>query len=202
MKVDELVELFLDTMTGGDDSDDTKSKWHPEVIKAALDLAIETIHSYKINLETRNGSYDPDGIDVLTKRVTCHPTDCENGYFGFDMPSAYQVLPGGAGIRLVAPQKGLSQFHKIASTAIYDFAALPAFTQGIWYSVTNQRINLYNLEPKEVTVIYVPKLLGMDGDEEINFLGDGLEIFQSAKTMLGEKLQILEDNVNQSIADK
>ena len=202
MKVDELVELFQDTLNGGDDSDDMVKKYHPQVLKAALDMAIETIHSDTIRIEEKNRSFDPIGLDMLTKRVTCVSTNCEKGSFGFDMPTAYQALPSNAGIRIINPTGKFVQFNRIGYEDVFSFSELPAFKQGQWYSVINQRVNLYNLEPKEVDVTYIPKLLGMDGDEEINFLSDGTQIFQVAKTMLGEKLRVLQDNVNNSVPDQ
>lgn len=199
MKKAELIELFGESLRGGDNSDDTKQKYHPEVLTAYLDLALENINGSK--LVRGSGSYDSEGLDVLTRTLDCVPIDCVKGRNGFDMPP-FQNLPYGSGIRVITPSGSYNNFFWVSSETLYNTSNLQVFKEGKWFTISGQRVTLHNLKPKDVTVVYIPKLMDLDDDDEVSFLeGSGVEVFQLGKQLLREHKATKVDNTNQGNPD-
>lgn len=199
----ELIEFFQDNLLSGDTSDDTKRRFHPEVLAAALELALGQINSDKIVVGKKRGSFDPSGIDVLTRTVNCVAASCEDGTYGFDMPSPFQNLPDNLGIRLLTPVGSFNKFEPISISDAYEYAGLESFSTANFYSVSGTRITLYNSKPTKVRLVYIPKLRGLEDEDEVNFVSEsGAEVFELAKQLIREQRMNLEDNTNQQTTDR
>ena len=202
MKKAELIELFSDHLRAGDTSDDTKQKYHPNIVAATLDLALEQINSGIILRANRNSSFDPEGLDLLTKTIECQKVECKDGSYGFALPPM-QNLPKGHGIRVIAPVNGNGQFYWIDKATLFNVQSLISYKQGIWFSLSGQRVSLHNSKATKVMVIYIPKLMELDDDDEVNFLeGSGAEVFNLGKQLFSGMVQGRGDNHNQGITDR
>jgi len=198
----ELIELFGESLRGGDNSDDTKRKYHPEVLAAYLDLAIEAVHSDTIKKNQARESFDPSGLDLLTKTIDCIDVECVKGRYGFALPIEIAGLPGGIAIRMVSNNSFTQRYERVSVMQVAQFGDLPGFTGGKWYSVNGDFVSIYNDKPKHVTIVVIPKLRSLDDDDEVNFIeGSGAEVFTVAKQLAREHKLTPEDNTNQGISD-
>jgi hypothetical protein len=195
----EFIELFSESMRSGDNSDDTKQKYHPEVMAAYLDLALENINSSKVLKGM--GSFDSEGLDVLTRTLDCVDVVCVKGRNGFVMPP-FQNISFGQGIRMIVPTDSFNQFHWVETSTLYASSNLDVFKQGNWFTVSGNNVTLWNAKPETVTIVYIPKLRELADDDEVNFMqGSGAEVFQLAKQLVREHSAGKSDNTNQGIVD-
>lgn len=200
----ELIELVQVNLAGGDTPDDVKGKYHPEVVAAYIELAIEDFAAQAYRNKRTRAQVD---LDVITKTYNGLEIQCDDarGEKYVDIPHPYVNMPMGEGVRWISPQKAIQEkFDKVSSGQIGNLSGLEASEIYELYYIEGQRAYFYNIHEsrKMVRVCIIPKFRSLSDDDEVNVPeGRNVELFQTIKGMIREQRLTREDLVNQNPSD-
>ena len=200
----EFIELVQVNLAGGDTPDDIKGKYHPEVLAAYIELAIEDFAAQTYRSKRQK---NPMSLDSITSTFNCVEIKCDEkrGEMYIDVPVPYVNVPMGEGIRWISPQRSVSdRFEKVSAGQVGGLLGLEAAEYFELYYVENQRVYFYNLAEgrKEVRVCLIPKFRSLKDTDEINIPeARNIELFQSIKALIREQKLTREDLVNQNPSD-
>lgn len=190
----ELRELIVDHLAGGDAPDDVRGKYHPEVVGAWIDLA------YSEFMDTLEKSSDPLAASAMVMEFEVSVTKGANSWTG-TLPSP--PLSGARSLYSVSGSRG---------GAPYPFHASGG--QNVYLFFLNKKGNPYTLRgdvlewrecpnvDNKVYVQMIPTYRSLDSDAEFNLPANGLRVLaEYVISIMRNKDGVLEDVINNETKD-
>jgi len=175
----QIIELFQEGLSGGNVSDDVKTKYHPEIIAGYIEIAMEQIASMQIS--GRNPSHDMV-FDALTKTYLCIVPKCDEkrNEFFVDMPDEYMNLPGNVGVRHIGPTGDPTcSYDPIAISDLGHLGGVEAASFDQYYYLEHQKAWFFNVydNTKKVRIRLIPKFRVWTDEDEINIPNGQATVF-------------------------
>ena len=200
MTKEQWIDLTIDFLSGGDQTEDTKGKYHPEIVSKHLNLAFTTLieATYKQNL-----SYgDFSELDAFTRPYenVAVQTGVSRDKKYSQMPVAVVNLPDNRGIRQISPMKDESTSYaymeSVGSPVFFELEVSEVSDVPTFY-VEQNNIIYVNMSDDTDTVLMklIPSFEALNDTDEVSIPGgkDKIIFDMVAQTMLNKPP---EDTIN------
>lgn len=191
MKVEVAVELIKQRLIGGDSNSDTKHKFHDQVIKQYITLAMEQLSG-----QAQQGMVNYEDIGYMDcyikpfEDVEIKQNVNRDEYY-IDLPAKPAQLYKNAGIKIIQYMKSKEyQFRYMANNRANVYFNLPSFkiSNEVRYYVENQKVFFSDHIMKNTTEKLLVKLITFenleDEDEIPIFAGKELDFIDVIFQML------------------